>query len=187
MCGNRNFYIAKWTTVKLYTDNIIEEHTSVKRAFHCFHGCHLHPFYILGSASCSSGICSFRFNNVGHVINVLKITCSLPFHKPANIFGQIAATFLIRNFELLALVYPIESIFKINTVCVSDFELHLASFWATHGSSNSGHFITQPIRIEYLGHVTWMDQSACRISWQLVLHVKPSRKVPGSERKVYCE
>ena len=112
--------------MKLYTDNIIEEHTSVKRAFHCFHGCHLHPFYILGSARCSSGICSFRFNNVGHVINVLKITCCLPFHKPANIFGQIAATFLIRNFEHLALVYPIESIFKINTVCVSDFELHPA-------------------------------------------------------------
>ena len=56
----------------------------------------------------------------------------MPFHKPANIFGQIAATFLIRNFELLALVYPIESIFKINTVCVSDFELHLVSFWETH-------------------------------------------------------
>ena len=60
------------------------------------------------------------------MINVLKITCSLPFHKPANIFGQIAAIFPIRNFELLALVYPIESIFKINTVCVSDFELHPA-------------------------------------------------------------
>ena len=115
-----------------YTDNTIEEHTSVKSAFHYFHSCHLHPFYILGSASCSSGICSFRFNRVGHVINVLKIICSLPFHKPANIFGQIAATFLIRNFELLALVYPIESIFKINTVCVSDFELHLVSFWETH-------------------------------------------------------
>ena len=66
------------------------------------------------------------------MINVLKIICSLPFHKPANIFGQTAATFLIRNFELLALVYPIESIFKINTVCVSDFELHLVSFWETH-------------------------------------------------------
>ena len=58
------------------------------------------------------------------MINVLKIICSLPFHKPANIFGQIAATFLIRNFEHLALVYPIESIFKINTVYLSDFELH---------------------------------------------------------------
>ena len=53
-------------------------------------------------------------------------------------------------------------------------------------SSNSRDWAARPIRIEYLDHVTWTDQSASRISWRLVLHVRVSRKVPGSERKVYC-
>ena len=78
--------------------------------------------FCIHSILCSMDSCSFRFNNVGHLIDVLKIICSLPFHKPAYIFEQIAATFSIRNFKILALVYPVESFFKINTFCVSDFK-----------------------------------------------------------------
>ena len=44
-------------------------------------------------------------------------------------------------------------------------------------SSNSGPWVARPIRIEYFKHVTEFDQSASRISWGLVLHVKLSQKV----------
>ena len=63
------FLYCKMNNCESHNDNTTEEHTSVKRALHYFHSCRLHPFYILGSASCSTGSCSFRFNNVGHVIN----------------------------------------------------------------------------------------------------------------------
>ena len=95
------FLYCQMNNCESHNNNTIEEHTSVKSVFHYFHNCHQLP-----------GSCSFRFNDIGHLINVLKIICSLPFHKPAEIFGQIAATFLIRNFKLLALVYPVKSIFK---------------------------------------------------------------------------
>ena len=105
-----------------YTDYTIEEHASVKRDFHYFHSCHLRPFYILGSASCSTGSCSFRFNNIGHVINVLKIICSIPFYKSVYIFGANSSHISYTEFQALAAVYPLKRIFKLNTFCVSDFK-----------------------------------------------------------------
>ena len=39
------FLYCKMNNCKSHNDKTIEEHTSLKSAFHCFHSCRLHPFY----------------------------------------------------------------------------------------------------------------------------------------------
>ena len=133
---------------------------------------------ILGSASCSTGSCSFRFNNVGHVINVLKIICSFPFHKPAYIFWQIAAIFLIWNFKLLALVYPVKSIFKLNTFCVSDFK------FTTRAISEKPRRLSTILRSNTitLGSRTVLNQG-----WQLLKQIDLDQKQFDLELIIFAE
>ena len=62
------------------------------------------------------------------MIDFLKtIALSLSINLRTN-SGQIAATFLTRNFKLLALVYPVKSIFKIDTFCFSGFKFTARQF-----------------------------------------------------------